>query len=273
MNDPLAVIGEILGQPAGTMRSPANADYLCPFIDSRCIKRSHISGVPYPVCSIYQSARNQRLICMCPKRFYQAQIAQDVIKHCWRGETPKNPKVAYEVKMEDFGNVDMVVADVAPKTGKILEFVSVELQAVDCTGSVEPAYSAVINNVDGLAERPSYGINWANVRKRYIAQLITKGFFHHHWGTRMVSVVQTPLYDYLQSELGFDELDSKGNCNIVFLTYDFEPDPDADEEGSSRMVFRKAIGTSHSSLMSSALYKTPPSKDTFRERIAARLNP
>ena len=38
------------------------------------------------------------------------------------------------------------------------------------------------------------------------------------------------------------------------------------------IAYKKAIGTSHSSLMNAALYKTPPSKDKFEERILSVLN-
>ncbi len=76
--------------------------------------------------------------------------------------------------MKGFGNVDFVIADLADDQS-VRQFVSVEMQAVDITGSVEPAFRAITNNVDET-ERFSYGINWANVRKRYVTQLVTKGF-------------------------------------------------------------------------------------------------
>ena len=74
--------------------------------------------------------------------------------------------------MGKFGTVDAVVADYDAERGRIRQFVSVELQAVDCTGSVVPAYLGVLNNEPQVTT--SYGINWANVRKRYIDQLVAK---------------------------------------------------------------------------------------------------
>ena len=107
--------------------------------------------------------------------------------------------------MEGFGSVDFVVADIDPETNHVRNFVSAELQAVDITGSVETAYTAVLHS-QILGVRPSYGINWANVRKRYISQLIAKGFFHHHWKTRMVAILQTPLYERFRKYIEFDEM-------------------------------------------------------------------
>ena len=195
----------------------------------------------------------------------------DVVKNCWVGTPPQNPQIAYEVKMATFGNVDFVIADVDEQHGKIREFISVELQAVDCTGSVEPAYTAVVTNIAAMAHPPAYGINWANVRKRYIAQLITKGFYHHHWGTRMVSILQTQLYDSLQASIRFDELPPHGNANIVFMVYDFQPAPEKELPGAQKMVLEKVVGTSHNSLMMAAMYHTPPTKEAFCKRILSRL--
>ncbi len=218
---PEKIIGEILGEPAAQQRSPVNAGYLCPFINSECTKRGHHLDGPYPVCSVWYSKKAPRLLATCPKRFFQADIVRDVIEHCWPGPKPTNPRVAYEVSMEKFGQVDMVVADLDETTGTIREFVSIELQAVDLTGSVEPAYSGVLNSLESV--ETSYGVNWANVRKRYIEQLVSKSFYHHQWGTRMVAVMQTPLYDRLREHIQFDELimGSHAAVDVIFLLYDY----------------------------------------------------
>jgi hypothetical protein len=210
-------------------------------------------------------------MCICPKRFYEVDFLTDIITHCWRGKPPANPRFAYEVKMAGFGTVDFVIADVDPVTNVVGDFVSVELQAVDITGSVEMAYNAILNSQPLMTNRISYGVNWANVRKRYIAQLITKGFFHHHWGTRIISVIQTPLYAAFRKDIQFDELAPDSNtANVVFMLYDYQPAPEKGE-GSYKMVFEKAIGTSHNSLMMAALYRTPPPKEEFCKKIIERL--
>jgi hypothetical protein len=255
------------------MRNPVNADYQCPFINSRCVKRSHSgskSTEPYPLCSVWKQGS---LICVCPKRFFEAEMVPDVLEHCWPGKKPpENPRFAHEVKMEGVGNIDLVIADVLP-SGTIRDFVSVELQAVDLTGSVYPAYEALINN-RSLEEKPTYNVNWANVRKRYVDQIVKKGFFHHHWKSRIVSVVQSQLYYRLREDIQFVELDPKNpSSNIVFMTYDFDPVTIDDDDGMQQhtLRFRKAFGTSHDSLMMSALYRTPPPRDEFCLKIRDRL--
>lgn len=271
--EPTTIIGEVLGEPADLMRNPVNADYLCPFVNSQCTKRSQRIVGPFPVCSAWTRGKkkkpgSKRLICTCPKRFFEVNFFHDVIEHCWVGPKPQNPQVSYEVKMAGFGQVDFVIADIDPITSEIKDFISVELQAVDITGSYEPAYSALVSNTV-LPVSPSYGFNWANVRKRYVSQLISKGFFHHHWNTRIVAVIQTPVYEAFRKDIQFDEL-PVANGNIVFMLYDFEPAPEKNI-GAHRVVLDRVVATSHSSLMTGVLYRTPPARQKFCDKILANI--
>ena len=267
--DPLEIVIEILGEPAATMRNPVNAGYQCPFINSVCVKRSHRVAGPYPVCTIRTGHRTADLICVCPKRFYGIDLASDILKHCWPGTPPKNPTVVHEIKMKGFGYVDFVLADIDPATNTVGNFVSVELQAVDTTGSFEKAYSAVLNS-QTLDCRPAYGINWANVRKRYITQLVTKGFFHHHWKSRIVAVIQTSLYNSFRSHIHFDELPITDESNIVFMLYSYQPVLGSGT-GEQQLVLDRVVGTSHASLLTGVLYRQSPPRAEFCERILAKL--
>jgi hypothetical protein len=267
------VITEILGEPAAQMRNPVNAGYQCPFLSSTCIKTSQRIAGPYSVCTVYYGGGASRVgvrpICVCPKRLYAIDLVADVLKHCWPpGTPPQNPQIAYEVKMANFGNVDMVIADIDPATGAVGTFVSVELQAVDITGSVEPAYQGVLNSQPVVDV--SYGINWANVRKRFITQLINKAFYHVHWGMRLVAVLQTPLYNRLHEAIRFDELPpNTGGNTVIFMLYDYVPDPA--RPGAYVLELDRVVGTSHNSLMTASLYQLVPSKEVFHERILANL--
>ena len=272
-NNPIDIIGEILGEPSEFQQNPVNLDYLCPFINSQCIKRSQKISGPYPICSVFhRKDNNKKLMCVCPKRFFQTDFKQRIIETCWPGDRPQNPTIVHEIKMENFGNVDFVIADIDNSGRRVRQFISVELQAVDITGSVEPAYQAIINSQKIINTKFSYGINWENVRKRYITQLINKGFFHHHWKSKIIAVIQLELYNNLQSKIKFDELDPKSDSsNIVFMLYDFDK-IFKDESYYYDISYKKAVGTSHSSLMNASLYKTPPSKDKFEERILYVFN-
>ena len=274
--DPRDVLAEVQGQRARSGQEPSLNDFQCPYIRSRCPKRS--TSVPkseaYPVCSLWRNTKEGRdptrdLICVCPKRFYQVDWLKAVVENCWHFDPPRSPVVATEVKMKGFGNVDFVIAD-QDDSGAIGNFLSVELQAIDITGSAYPAYEALRAGVQ-LAKRPTYNFNWDNVYKRYITQLIRKGYFHHHWGTKIIAVIQDQVYDYVIDKAAFmrtqDVRDS--TVNIVFMTYVFEDDPE--KPGEFRPALRRIEGTSHSSLQQAILYKEAPSKDAFKGKIAEAL--
>ena len=209
------------------------------------------------------------LIFVCPKRFYAVDFLTEVIKHCWVGEAPENPMVAPEVKMEGFGNVDFVIANV-DQDGEVGQFLSVELQAIDITGSAFKAYQALRAGED-LEKKPTYGFNWDNVYKRYITQLIRKGYFHHHWKSKIVAVIPEQVYEYIKGRAGFMRSpDVKSpDVNIIFMTYCLEADPTRPGEYRPRLV--TVEGTSHSNLQNAILYKEAPQKQAFTAQIKKSL--
>jgi hypothetical protein len=274
--DPSNAIGEVLGKRAVAGFDGSKTGFICPYLNLRCTKRS--KSVPsqeaYPICSVWKGAASANvasrdLICVCPKRFYQVDWLSAVIEHCWPFEPPKNPVIANEVNMKGFGNVDFVIADKDPN-GDIGNFLSVELQAIDITGSVYPAYVALRDGVM-LPKRPTFGLNWDNVYKRYITQLIRKGYFHHHWGTKIVAVIQDQIYQNVIDKADFmRSTDIRSpTVNIIFMTYVFEDDPD--KPGEFRPTIRRVEGTSHSGLQQAILYKEAPSKAAFKSRIVAAM--
>lgn len=273
---PETVVGEVLGLRAVSGVDPKATDFRCPFIDSKCPKRSTAyPGEPYPVCSVWRGNREplnpaEDLICVCPKRFYAVDFLKDVTERCWPGAQPKNPQIAHEVMMTGFGNVDFVIADMLPD-GKIGQFLSVELQAIDITGSVSKAYAALRQGVEPDGKRPTFGLNWDNVYKRYITQLVRKGYFHHHWKTKIVAVIQEQIYRNIIERASFMRTpDIKGeDVNIIFMTYRFEADPERPDQFKPVLV--TVEGTSHASLQQAILYKEPPSRDAFCERITASI--
>ena len=167
--------------------------------------------------------------------------------------------------MARFGTVDFVVADLEEGGKSVRDFISVELQAVDITGSYLPSYEAAINS-RMMERRPSYGFNWANVRKRFVSQLISKGFHHHHWGTRIVAVLQEDLFGQFQKHAKIPTV-GIGEANIVFLLYQFTL-----TGGRWSMSFRRAVPATHAGVMTASLYETPPSRSEFEARILSRIS-
>jgi hypothetical protein len=271
--NPETILGEVLGERAVKGADPAAKDFQCPFLKSRCVKRTtNLSNEePYPVCSIWRRPRDSdaELIFLCPKRFFAIDFLQEVIEHCWSGDKPLNPRFAPEVKMKGFGNVDFVIADV-DDDGAVTKFLSVELQAIDITGSAFPLYEALRAGVDYEGtKRP--GLNWDNVYKRYVTQLIRKGYFHHHWGSKIVAVIPDQVYKYITTRADFMRSTDvrAATVNVIFMTYRLTEDPQRPGEYKPELV--TVEGTSHSNLQNAILYAEPPSQAEFRSRIERSL--
>ena len=265
--NPYDIICEILGQPAKQMQNPVNEDYLCPYRNTTCTKRSHRIDGPFPVCSVFRQRRDDTFlvpVVVCPRRLYAADIYNDVLANCWPGEKPKNPIVVHEIKMGDVGNVDMVIADLADDGKSINNFVSIELQAVDITGSYEPAYSSIVLH-SPLDKRPTYNFNYKNVQKRFITQLIDKGFYHHHWGTKIIAVVQDIIYENLIGRIAFPEIDID-KSNVIFMRYGMVLTDTPDGE-RYELQLKGVTGTTHNNLMMSSIYQNTPPKEEFCSRI------
>jgi len=274
--NPEEIVGEILGQRVFKGVDPASSSFECPFIKSRCPKRStQLPDEPYPVCTLWKRTDGdsnpvEDLIFVCPKRFYAVDFLSEVISNCWPGSIPKNTKVVPEVKMAGFGNVDFVIADINPEN-EIEQFLSVELQAIDITGSVFKAYKALRDGKD-LERRPTYGFNWDNVYKRYITQLIRKGYFHHHWKSKIVAVIPEQVYQYILKRAAFmtsTNVKNNPQINIIFMTYCLEDDPNRPGEFRPRLV--RVEGTSHTNLQNAILYKDAPIKKMFTDQIKKSL--
>ncbi|MBS4032285.1 MAG: hypothetical protein KGZ63_12825 [Clostridiales bacterium] len=267
-------IVELLGCPADEMYEPVNADYICPFIEQKCIKRGHYTTDPFPVCSLWKYTGSgkmrirERPVIVCPKRFFDTNVVDDILEHCWT--TPynrSNIRAVREISLGKAGNVDMVICDM---TSLADNFISVELQAVDITGSVSSAYTAHMNREELLVP-PKYNFNTANVFKRYITQLIKKGYVHSTWRKKVVAVVQDFLFEDMRRRVRFAATNPKDeNTSIVFLSYALDTSART-EEGFYPLKLKEVVGTEHSALMSAVVYEQPPDKEKFLNAIRRQL--
>lgn len=168
----------------------------CPFLRSECKKKfsdGEISGA----CTVKQSSP-EHIIC-CPQRLYaeEHKILVDVvqeafgerlhiypgleaIKHCSQGRVVAafGKGWGHELRLPNRRKkggyfVDWILAVIDAK-GKLSEFVAVEVQTIDTTGTYRRERDAYISGkeFDGASKA---GLNWENVSKRILPQLIYKG--------------------------------------------------------------------------------------------------
>lgn len=268
MIPPENILYEVLGRNPRSGFDPATYDFQCPFISEKCTKKStEDKSEPYPICAIQTLKYGP--ICVCPQRFRQHNFLQDVMDVAWPGVPYDQLSVASEVTMKGFGRVDHVVSRLVE--GKVDHFVSVELQAIDFNGSVRPIYNAMRAGTES-GKRPKSGPNWKNVSKRYINQLISKGFFHHHWGTKIYAAIQDKVYDYFRKDADFPTFNNPNdaNLNVVFMIYSLVDNPNSQSRGLIKLDRIEA--THHSNLQNAVLYKSTPDKSKFESAILSAIS-
>jgi hypothetical protein len=196
----------------------------CPFVGGRCIKRFK-SGTTSGACAL-KPVTSGPVIC-CPNRMYAEnyRILLDVARTCFGPEarlckTSKDAKGdgfdvqvfgkrwGKELRLPNRGKgggyfVDWVLA-LVDVNRKLKEFVAVEVQTMDTTGS----YEAQINSLY-KGETPSTtskaGINWENVSKRILPQIIYKGHVLRReplCTKGLFFICPAPVYDRIITRLG-----------------------------------------------------------------------
>ena len=169
----------------------------CPFINKQCTKANHDGSVIYGTCSV-TSAFGHCVI--CPNRLYEQDYAvlRAIGKEVFDSsldfymyeqfiplrENMKSCIVALgqnsgrEVKIGTNLSMDWVLAKI--KNGQLIEYVGVEVQSIDITGNYRDAWHSYKNLTEQTQLIPSsgHGVNWANVHKRLIPQIIRKGLIY-----------------------------------------------------------------------------------------------
>lgn len=229
----------------------AVADRKCPFLGLSCTKllgrdRS-ISGV----CAIRQKTAGSPSVICCPNRIYAedykmlrtiAKEAFEVKLNLYAGraavERAKKEDGAIAVFGHGWGGelrlpqrqgtgsyfVDWVLARL-DGNGELKEFTAIEVQTIDTTGKYSDAQKALKSNRSVVVD--TVGLNWENVSKRIIPQLIYKGQVlqrEEHCRTGLYFVSPTPIYRRVLSRLGGkDRIPSFPSqpAAIHFVAYDY----------------------------------------------------
>jgi Restriction endonuclease NotI len=206
----------------------------CPFLNGPCVKAGG-------VCSVTPSASGEQVV-ICPSRLYfdghrfLRQIADDAFgvfpvsrgadglpslvagvqarataavtgahqvgvfgKAPWGGEI----KLPSAVPGAGQYSVDFTVVVVAPN-GDFVAFVTVEVQSIDTTNSYRNSLTALVQN-NRQIEQSGFGMNWENVNKRILPQLIVKGLMLQAEAlctTGMYFVTPEPVFQRVMLRLG-----------------------------------------------------------------------
>jgi hypothetical protein len=185
-------------------------EQFCPYLSKRCIKvRKSRPDISIGTCSVsYGTAKDPVMI--CPFRVLERkQIFTDCIHLLTTHEVGNELHIVPEISVPG-GSVDYFLASV--KNRKVKDFVGVELQTLDTTGTVWPERQRFLKEVGLKVERRSaeshkgFGMNWKMTAKTILVQLHHKIQTFEHVNKHLALAVQDSLLKYMRKEFKFSHL-------------------------------------------------------------------
>lgn len=182
----------------------------CPFIGRKCLKvRKSQPDITIGTCSVIYGT-NRLPVLICPHRLLERN---QIFADCWKLLTLYEPgdqlHIISEVTIPG-GSVDYFL--VSAQEGKVTDFVGIELQTLDTTGTVWPKRQEFLleQGVD-IGTHPtdlekSFGMNWKMTAKTILMQLHHKIHTFESINKHLVLVIQNPLLAYMQSNFRLDHL-------------------------------------------------------------------
>ena len=214
----MSKILEFFGRPASFLGTAELRDILkkqiCPFTKTRCFKtRKSQSDISIGTCSVRYSKEDKNVL-ICPNRLlYKNQVFRDCI-HLLTFHEPGNEfHIVPEISVPG-GSIDFFLASV--NGGKVKDFVAVEFQTMDTTGTVWPerqrflAEKKIKVDAADIRSNKTFGMNWKMTAKTTLVQLHHKIETIEHLGKHLVLIVQDHLLEYMKQEFCFAHLTRPG---------------------------------------------------------------
>lgn len=183
---------------------------VCPYLNRLCTKvRKSTPDVTIGTCSVLYS-RDKKRVMICPNRLLERrQIFLDSLHLLTLHEPGNELHVISEVAVPG-GSVDYFLVSV--RNQRVIDFVGIELQTLDTTGTVWPArqrflqsYAIAVESRDTDSVK-SFGMNWKMTAKTILMQLNHKIRTFENVHKHLVLIVQNHLVDYMQREFQFDRI-------------------------------------------------------------------
>ena len=184
----------------------------CPFLGKRCYKvRKSDPGVSIGTCTVLYGRPPEPII-ICPTRLIERrQIFIDCL-HLFTTHEPGNElHIVAEVSIPG-GSVDYFL--VSAKNGRVRDFVGIELQTLDTTGTVWPERQRLLKELgvrrSDRAENSGkpFGMNWKMTAKTILVQMHHKIQTFEHVNKKLVLVTQDRLLAYMTKEFNFGHLNN-----------------------------------------------------------------
>jgi len=206
-------VAELYGIP--TFR-PANwtpivAAQRCPFLNRKCLKnRKSEPDITIGTCTMTYAGKAEAIM-VCPFRLLErSQIFTDCIHLLTLHEPGNELRIVAELRVPG-GSIDYCLVSVYE--GKPRDFVGIELQTLDTTGTVWPERQRFLQHHgirvkrEHAASDSSFGLNWKMTAKTVLVQLNHKISTFENVSKRLVLVLQDCLLRYMRGAFAFDHID------------------------------------------------------------------
>jgi hypothetical protein len=178
----------------------------CGYLGRQCVKvRKSQPEISIGTCTVRYGGADWDVI-ICPHRLVEKRrIFLDCFHLLALHEPGNELHIVPEISIPG-GSVDYFL--VSARQGKVLDFVGIELQTMDTTGTVWPERQRFLSEIGLLPESETiagkpFGMNWKMTAKTILVQLHHKIQTFEHLGKRLVLVLQDHLLDYIQREFSF----------------------------------------------------------------------
>lgn len=182
----------------------------CPYLDRKCLKnRKSQPDQTIGTCTV-GFGKPAAPVVICPHRLLERRQIFEDCRHLLTSHEPGNELHLVSELALPGGSIDYCLASV--KGGKPVDFVGVELQTLDTTGTVWPQrqrflrqHGLKVKTADADSDKV-FGMNWKMTAKTVLVQLHHKIATFEHVNRRLVLVLQDCLLEYMKREFRFDHL-------------------------------------------------------------------
>lgn len=226
-------ITELFGH-AARVDSPLNweqivADHQCPYIGRKCIKtRKSQPNISIGTCTVRYGKEGESII-ICPLRLLERrQVFTDCLHLLTLHEPGNELHIVGEIAIPG-GSVDYFL--VSAKDRKVMDFVGIEFQTLDTTGTVWPerqrflAMASLRVPKKDVNNPRSFGMNWKMTAKTTLVQLHHKIQTFEHINRHLALIVQDRLLEYMRREFSFDHLQNPARLGDPMHIHSYGLDP------------------------------------------------
>ena len=184
----------------------------CPYLKRKCLKvRKSEPEITIGTCSVIYGKDKKKII-ICPYRLLERkQVFVDCLHLLTLHEPGNELHIIPEVNIPG-GSVDYFLVSV--KNNKVNDFVGVELQTLDTTGTVWPERQKFLREkgltveINDTNSNKSFGMNWKMTAKTILIQLHHKLETFEAINKHLVLVIQDYFLNYVRRNFQFTHINS-----------------------------------------------------------------